>query len=69
MHTDDNVTTIHHYTDSEIVHIVLRPEKNSSDENEEGVREQISIDRLIQSCSHFVTIYTGIIYSQGTKHQ
>ena len=45
LHADDNVPTIHHYTDSEIVQMVVNPEKNGSeeesrDENEEGVREQ-----------------------------
>ena len=42
LHADDNVTTIHYFTDSEIVHMVVSPEKNGSDENEEDVRERIS---------------------------
>ena len=51
LHADDNVTTIHHYTDSEIVYMVVSPQKNSSeeensDENEEGVRERIYIDTV-----------------------
>ena len=54
--------TIHHYTDSEIIYIVVSSEKNgseekSSDENEEGVRERISIDRLIKNCSPFLLQY------------
>ena len=58
LHADGNVTTVHHYTVSEIVHILVSPEKNdseeeSSDENE-GVRERISIDRLIKNCSNFL---------------
>ena len=62
LHADDNVATIHHYTDSEILHMVVSPEKNvseeeSSDENEEGVRERISIDRLIKNCSNFLLQY------------
>ncbi|KAG7157331.1 putative Jerky protein-like 71 [Homarus americanus] len=53
---DDNVPTVHHYTDSEIVDMVKSPERNActgsdedetSEENEEDVRERISIDRLI----------------------
>ena len=53
--------------------MVVSPEKNvseeeSSNENEEGVRERIYIDKLIKNCSNFVTIYTAY-YSQGTKHQ
>ncbi|KAG7166753.1 Jerky protein-like 12 [Homarus americanus] len=53
---DDNVSTVHHYTDSEIVDMVKSPERNactgsdedeSSEENEEDVRDRISIDRLI----------------------
>ena len=51
--------TIHHYTDSEIVQMVVSPEKNGSeeesrDENEEGVREQTYIDKLIKNCSNFL---------------
>ncbi|KAG7166498.1 Tigger transposable element-derived protein 1-like 111 [Homarus americanus] len=51
---DDNVPTVHHYTDSEIVDMVKSPERNactgsdedeSSEENEEDVRDRISIDR------------------------
>ena len=62
------MTTIHHYTDSEIVHMVVSPEKNgneeeSSDKNEEDMRERVSIDRLIKNCSNFVTIYTTYIES------
>ena len=42
--------------------MVLSPEKNgseeeSSDENEEDVREQIYIDRLIKNCSNFLLEY------------
>ena len=53
LHDDDNVPTIHHYTDFEIVHLVVSPEKNGSEEensegNEEDVREQIYVDRLIK---------------------
>ena len=53
LHADDNVPRIHHYTDSKIVHMVS-PEKNvsgeeSSDENEEGVRERIYINKLIKN--------------------
>ncbi|KAG7164253.1 Jerky protein-like 1, partial [Homarus americanus] len=53
---DDNVPTVHHYTDSEIVDMVKSPERNactgsdedeSSEENEEDVRDRISIDTLI----------------------
>ncbi|KAG7164338.1 cleavage and polyadenylation specificity factor subunit 2-like [Homarus americanus] len=53
---DDNVPTVHHYTDSEIVDMVKIPERNactssdedeSSEENEEDVRERISIDRVL----------------------
>ncbi|KAG7154894.1 Tigger transposable element-derived protein 2-like 2, partial [Homarus americanus] len=53
---DDNVPTVHHYTDSEIVDMVKSPERNtctgsdedeSSEENEKDVRDRISIDRLI----------------------
>ncbi|KAG7163044.1 putative Jerky protein-like 67 [Homarus americanus] len=53
---DDNVPTVHHYTDSEIVDMVKSPERNactgsdedeSSEENEEDVSKRISIDRLI----------------------
>ncbi|KAG7171893.1 putative Jerky protein-like 65 [Homarus americanus] len=53
---DDNVPTAHHYTDSEIVDMVKSPERNActgsdedenSEENEEDVRDRISIDRLI----------------------
>ncbi|KAG7174714.1 Jerky protein-like 11, partial [Homarus americanus] len=53
---DDNVPTVHHSTDSEIVDMVKSPERNactgsdedeSSEENEEDVRDRISIDRLI----------------------
>ncbi|KAG7163490.1 Jerky protein-like 7 [Homarus americanus] len=53
---DDNVPTVHHYTDSEIVDMVKSPERNactgsdedeSSEEDEEDVRDRISIDRLI----------------------
>lgn len=53
MDVDDNVPTVHHYTDSEIVDMVVHPERNksyeneSSDENEEEWKERISIDRLI----------------------
>ena len=62
MHAYDNVTTIHQYTDSESVYVVVSPEKNgseeeNSDENEKGVREQISIDRLIKNCSNFLLQY------------
>ena len=62
LNADDNVTTIHHYTDSEIVQMVVSPEKNdseeeSSDGNEEGVRERISIDRLSNNWSHFLLQY------------
>ena len=32
LHTDYNVTTIHHYTDSKIVHIFVSPEKYGSEE-------------------------------------
>ena len=68
LHADVNVTSIHHYTDSEIVHMVVSSEKNgseeeSSDENEEDVRERIYIDKLIKNCNHFVTIYTTYIES------
>ena len=44
LHADDNVATIHHYTDSENVHMVV-----SLDENEEGVRKLTSIDKLIKN--------------------
>ena len=62
LHADGNVPIIHHYTDSEIIHMVVSPEKNgseeeSSDENEEGVRERIYIDRLIKNCSTFLLQY------------
>ena len=69
MHADDNETTIRHYTDSEIVHMVVSPEKNGneeeiSDENEEGVREQIYIDKLIKNCSNFLLQYIQRILSE-----
>ena len=53
MNVDDNAPVVHHYTDSEIVEMVISPEKQasegeSSDENEEDITERISIDRLIQ---------------------
>ena len=62
LHADDNVTTIHHYTDSEIAHMVISLEKNgseeeSSDENEEDVRERITTDSLNKNCSHFLLQY------------
>ncbi|XP_072254361.1 tigger transposable element-derived protein 2-like [Pyxicephalus adspersus] len=55
MDVDDTVPPVYHYTDSEIVDMVRSLERNtrtgdedeSSDENEEDVREKISIDRLI----------------------
>lgn len=56
MDVDENVPTVRHYTDSEIVDMVTNPEKNActssdkdktSDEDEENVKEIISIDRLI----------------------
>ena len=53
--------TIHHFTDSEIVHMVVSAEKNG---NEEDVRERISIDRLIKNCNHFL-----LQFCQGTKRQ
>ena len=55
MNVEDNVHTVHHYTDSEIVVMVENPEKNdctdndkdeSSDENKEDVGERIFIDKL-----------------------
>ena len=73
LHADDNVPTIHHYTDSKIVHVVVSREKNDSeeersDENEEGVTERIYFDKLIKNCSNFwYNIYN--IYIQETKHQ
>ena len=62
LHADDDVPTIHHYTDSEIVHMVVSPEKNSSeeesnDENEKDVTERVSIDRLIKNCNNFLLQY------------
>ena len=62
------MTTIHHYTDSEIVHMVVSPQKDgseeeNSDENVEDVRERISIDKLIKNWSFSVTIYTVYIES------
>ena len=74
LYADDNVTTIHYYTDSESFHMVVSPEKNgseeeSSDENKKGVRERIYIDKLIKSCSHFLLQYIQDIQSQGTKQQ
>ena len=64
---DDIMPTIHHYTNSESVHIFVSPEKNgseeeSSDKNEEGVRERISIDWLIKNCSNFLLQYIQHIY-------
>ena len=43
LHADDNVPTIHYYIASKIVHMIVSPKKNaseeeSSDENLEGVR-------------------------------
>ena len=75
LHADDNVPTIHHYTDSESLHIVISTEKNgneeeSSGENEENVRERISIDRLSMNYNNFQIQYIHHkLYSQDTKQK
>ncbi|XP_042215855.1 uncharacterized protein LOC121861977 [Homarus americanus] len=52
MGVDDDESTVHHYTDVEIVQMVVNPETNniggeSNDENEEEVAERMSIDKLV----------------------
>ena len=44
-------------------------EEEKSDENEEGVRERITIDRLIKTYSNLLLQYIQHVKSQGTKHQ